>query len=237
MKGWNWSTVIVATLSGLSGGAASLVGAVSLTRVAQLQLGFPDPLPWTFTAAADIGAVAGAIIWTVSAPRTPARRTGVRLNLFCLSMSSLCVGADHASHADKTWIGWAALAFLVGAFMPLLGSWMVHGLAKMRWPETAVEQTVEQQAPAPMVTVAEAVEQIEQKPPVLVNLDKKQVPRTTQTSEIAQRRATSGSATDWAREEWPVNARQIMDAHGIHKGSAHRIVKKIEAEKRREAAS
>jgi hypothetical protein len=49
-------------------------------------------------------------------------------------------------------------------------------------------------------------------------------------SELSERRDASGTATEWARAAWPCTARQIQDATGVRKSSAHRIVNKLAAE-------
>lgn len=133
------SRLIIAILSALSGIAAGLVGMVSLTRIAGDLLGFPSEpfvLAWTLTAAVDIGAIAGAVMWSVSEPGTRIRRTGVQVNLACSSISAIGVGLDHSVHASQTNVVWPYIAFGIGAFMPLLSTWLVHGLAKMVHPAT-----------------------------------------------------------------------------------------------------
>jgi hypothetical protein len=135
------SRVIIAILSALSGIAAGLVGMVSLTRIAGDLLGFPNEplvLAWTLTAAVDIGAIAGAVMWSTSEAGTRIRRTGVQVNLACSSISAIGVGLDHSVHASTSSVVWPYIAFVIGAFMPLLSTWLVHGLAKMVPP--AVEE-------------------------------------------------------------------------------------------------
>src|SRR5690349_5954719 len=120
----------ITALSAAGGTAAALVGAVSLTRIAAEHLGFPPLLTWTLTAAVDIGAVAGAVMWSTSSPKTSIRRTGVRLNVSCSLISAFGVGLDHAVHASSSQ-AWKVTAFVIGAFLPLLSTWLVHALAKV----------------------------------------------------------------------------------------------------------
>lgn len=242
MKSWNWPIILVAFLSALSGIAAALVSMWSLTDLAQTKLGFPPGLYWALTASADVGAAAGAVMWTVSPPRTPARRTGVALNVCCLTVSALGVAADHSFHAYEQagpggWQGWVILAFAVGMFLPMLASWQVHGVAKMRWPEPAKARHSKHQEPAAVAAPDTPMVDADfdsPNPPVLVSLtkDEEEHPPT----EIAQRRTTSGNATDWARQEWDrtngaLTARDVMDATGVAKGSAHRIINRVREEK------
>lgn len=42
-------------------------------------------------------------------------------------------------------------------------------------------------------------------------------------TELTERRDAAGTATEWARAAWPVTAREIQDATGVRKSSAHRI--------------
>lgn len=220
--------IIVAALSVLSGGAAALVSMVSLTRIAQDQLGFPQGLPWTFTAAADIGAAAGAVMWTVSPPETSTRRTGVALNIFCLTVSAVCVGLDHAHNAAPSWAGWAVAAFAVGVFIPLLGSWMVHGVAKMAWPEPPMSAPAVSSGPVKVADVP-----AEQPPTEQASAEQAPVPvvlTKTAPSELKEHQQTSMAAIDWARQNWPATARDVMDATKVRKGSAHRIVNQVREE-------
>lgn len=69
-------------------------------------------------------------------------------------------------------------------------------------------------------TVADAVEAAETAPTELAS----------KPTELASKQAASGAAIDWARTSWPVSAREIQNATGVAKGSAHRIRNKVAAE-------
>lgn len=124
-------------LSVASAVVAEIIGALSLMRIANEHLGFPDYLEWTLTASVAVGAVAGAIMWSTGAEGSPIRRTGVRLNVSCSLICAVGVGLDHAVNATPE-RGWQIVAFLIGAFLPLLSTWLVHAIAKMRG--TAAEE-------------------------------------------------------------------------------------------------
>lgn len=120
----------IVALSVASAAVAETVGAVSLTRIARVHLGFPPGLAWTLTASVAVGAVAGAIMWSAWGHGSQQRRTGVRLNVSCSTLCAGGVGLDHAVNATEH-LAWQAIAFLVGAFLPLLSTWLVHALAKV----------------------------------------------------------------------------------------------------------
>jgi hypothetical protein len=114
----------------LSAVPAEWLGAISLTRIANDHLGFPDYLEWTFPVAVSVGAIAGAIMWTTSRDDPDLRNTGVRLNLTCSLLLAVGVGLDHGVNATED-VLLEAVAFLVGAFFPLLSTWLVHLLANV----------------------------------------------------------------------------------------------------------
>lgn len=135
----NGRRIVVTVLGAVSALIAGLVGAVSLTRIAGDYLGFPSDLEWTLTGAVDVAAVAGGIMWTGFRGRV--RRVGIPMNVVCTLVSGIGVGLDHATNAgriladgrsgnvtvDVGW--WPVAAFLVGMFVPLLFTWLVHALA------------------------------------------------------------------------------------------------------------
>lgn len=169
------SRVTIALLSVLGGSAAGLVGAVSLTRIATDQLGFPGGLEWTLTAAVDIGATAGAVMWS-SAPghQKRIRGAGMRLNIACSSISALGVGLDHSVHADHGGPGWwPYVAFFIGAYLPLLSTWLIHSLAKLtedvedgaqELADEGQEPAEDAQEPVMATVVSEAAPEPEQAP-------------------------------------------------------------------------
>lgn len=53
---------------------------------------------------------------------------------------------------------------------------------------------------------------------------------TEPPSELTERREASGAAIDWARSAWPCTAREIQEATGVRKSSAHRIRNKVAEE-------
>lgn len=123
MNGRRWT---VAVLGGASAGIAGLVGAVSLTRIAESHLGFPDGLYWTLTGAVDVAGIAGGVMWTAFRGRV--RAIGRPMNLVCTGVSGVGVGLDHAAHARPEG-PWPLVAFAVGVFIPLLFTWLIHALA------------------------------------------------------------------------------------------------------------
>jgi hypothetical protein len=49
-------------------------------------------------------------------------------------------------------------------------------------------------------------------------------------TELTERRDAAGTATEWARNNWPCTARKIQDETGVRKSSAHRIRNKVAEE-------
>jgi hypothetical protein len=147
----------VVALSVASAAVAETVGAVSLTRIAGDHLGFPAGLAWTFTASVAVGAVAGAIMWSVGAAKSGVRSTGVQLNVACSVLCAAGVGLDHAVNATSH-RAWQVAAFLVGAFLPLLSTWLVHALAKIGVPETQPLVKPDEKAESVVVDEPEFVE-------------------------------------------------------------------------------
>lgn len=124
-RGW-----IVSVLVAASAVVSFIVSAVSLTRIAEEMLGFPEGLPWSLTGAVDIGAAAGAVLWVTSPARHPNRARGMWINVCCSSVSGIGVGLDHLGHASPT-LGYQIAGFIVGAFLPALSTWLVHILAHL----------------------------------------------------------------------------------------------------------
>lgn len=216
----------VGILSGLAGTAAAAVGAVSLTRIAGQYLGFPHGLEWTLTAATDIGAIAGAVLWSTAAPDSSFRRTGVRMNVACSSVSAIAVGLDHAANADGE-MGWRIAAFLIGAFLPLLSTWLVHGLARLTHGETKGRTRTDRPVKAtakPVVAtkvVAPPPVPAPSVPPALSTAPPPAAPRGPRRD---------SPAVVWARENWPCGGSDIEQATGVSRATAYRAVATVKAE-------
>lgn len=118
--------VVVGALGGCAATLASVVGAVSLTRIAGDYLGFPPELKWTLTGAVDVAGIAGGIMWTAFAGDV--RRIGRPMNIVCTVISGVGVGLDHATHAFPDPV-WQWVAFGTGLFIPALAAWILHSLA------------------------------------------------------------------------------------------------------------
>lgn len=118
--------VVVGVLGGCAATLASVVGAVSLTRIAGDYLGFPSDLKWTLTGAVDVAGIAGGIMWTAFSGDV--RRIGRPMNIVCTVISGVGVGLDHATHAFPGPV-WPWVAFGTGLFIPALAAWILHSLA------------------------------------------------------------------------------------------------------------
>jgi hypothetical protein len=234
--------MVVGALSGLGGAAAASVGAVSLTRIAGDYLGFPAHLEWTLTAAVDIGAAAGAVMWSTSPHRSPNRATGVRLNIACSVISAVGVGLDHATHAEPI-RGWQIAAFLIGAFLPLLSTWLVHALARLTHGVIAKGRAGRSKVAAPAAPktvgafVAAQREQADEQPdPDEQTGDEDERPDGEQDEQderpparkpinIAPALDSNSRATAWAIENYPVHWKQVMAAADCSRSTAFRAIR------------
>jgi hypothetical protein len=225
----------VAFISGLSAAAAGLVAAVSLTRIAGEKLGFPDGLHWTLTAAVDIGAIGGAILWSISAVGSPNRRTGRWLNIACSAVSAAGVGMDHYANAAPE-PPWGTVAFAIGAFLPLLSTWLVHGLAKLADGVRPIAPAVPAAQPAP--TEADSVAA-----PAAAAIEPRPAPRPRRAAAMVTRPALVAAVEpveplalgqlkgdelrEWVRERWPMSAEQIVEQTGCSRSTAFRVTRAI----------
>jgi hypothetical protein len=249
MRSRNLAVGSIALISGMSAAAAGLVAAVSLTRIAREKLGFPGGLEWTLTAAVDIGAIGGAILWSISRPRSSNRRTGMRLNIACSTVSAIGVGLDHYSNAHPD-VPWGTVAFLVGAFMPLLSTWLVHGLAKLSHGDVVaapdlvaapvqsapvaataevVASPVPQAAPAPPAPRKAVTARQSQRPaprPPAVVLTKPEQPGL----KSVPRAAADIDPREWAIANMPTTAKAIEEATGCSRSTSFRALKAARAE-------
>lgn len=195
---------------------AELIGAVSLTRIAGQHLGFPHYLEWTLTASVAVGAVAGAIMWSIGPEKSQTRSTGVRLNVACSLLCAVGVGLDHAANATAR-VAWQIIAFAIGAFLPLLSTWLVHALAKLGGTGTsAAENTGEPTPAAPPTTVSELVQQVA-KPPIADDPATPEPPR--QPLHVAPEPPTTSV------KPWGPRAQRLI-AEGKHPSTAYRTAKK-----------
>ncbi len=126
VKGRDWTLILVSVLAGGAALVSGALGALSLTRIAGSNLGFPPGFAWSLTGSVDIGAAAGAILWVASSGVNRSR--GRALNIACSTISAIGVGLDHATNALGWWV---VPAGLVGAFLPALSTWLVHVLAHL----------------------------------------------------------------------------------------------------------
>lgn len=224
----------VAFISGLSAAAAGLVAAVSLTRIAGDKLGFPDHLEWTLTAAVDIGAIGGAILWSISPVKSPNRRTGMWLNIACSTMSATGVGLDHAANAHPD-APWGTVAFIVGAFLPLLSTWLIHGLAKLADGQRPVAPPVPQAQPVTITATAEAAgatpSAVERPAPAApVRLVKAKPPRPALVPPLPAAEGDGPDPYDWAVTNWPTDHQAVQAATGCSRSTAFRALRKAREE-------
>lgn len=189
-------------------GAAAIVSAVSLTRIAGDHLGFPDGLEWTFTAAADIGSIAGAIGWVRSEAGSRARHSSVTTNIACSAVSALFVGLDHAANASP---GWTVVAFIVGAFLPLLSTGLVHDLVQ-NTASPAKPPARRPAAPRPAAkpkTVAQAIKEMAD-----TANEAPEPPKPSKPHAVP----SPGSPAEWAMNNWPCTPDEVMAAMEKVKG-------------------
>jgi hypothetical protein len=199
----------------LVGGAAAATSAISLYGIA-VKCGIPEPWAAANPIALDAGAAVAALAWiTQDGPR---RVWGRGTALGALAASLVENGLDHALTSGLLQLN-LLLVLAVSGCIPAMLFGVIH-LAALMARDEPEKPRVERAPRKPTVKSLVESSAGTTTPPV--------VPAAP--SELTERRDAAGTATEWARKNWPCTAREIQDETGVRKSSAHRIRNKVAEE-------
>jgi hypothetical protein len=211
--------------AGLVGIATAATSAVSLYNLAA-RCGIPEPLSAALPVALDVGAAVAALVWVTQEGK--AREWGIGIALSALIATVAGNGIEHAISTGFLELTlW--LVITVGSCIPAMLFATIHLLALMATEQPRDEET-EQPEPnagisgksyAPLTLVHEGSGKMTNSEPITftapdVSFDIR--PGVTTVSEHADR-------VQWARDNWPVTAKEISEKFSVSMATAYRVRK------------
>lgn len=200
---------LVLTGATLVGAATAATSATSLYELAVL-CGIPDVLAAALPIALDAGAGVAALVWIAEHGERRAWGRGVAIAALAATLAGN--GVQHAITSGLLQVT-LPLVLVVGACIPAMLFCCVHLAALMARPAPTV-RPLRTPKPRPGRATPSSPDPVG--------------PRETAPDAKV---AAGSTALDWARQEWPVTAKEIQLGTGVAKGSAHRIHRTVRAER------